>query len=76
MSPFFRHLENVSVKRNISYGVVEFHQIPIVLLPIVSSFASRPEKVDAKYFILLNVKYERWIQKLTIIVKITVADCF
>ncbi|EFO12792.2 hypothetical protein LOAG_15741 [Loa loa] len=39
------HLENISEERDTSYGIITFHRYPDVLLPIVSPFASRPEKV-------------------------------
>uniref|UniRef100_A0A158Q8Q4 VWFA domain-containing protein n=1 Tax=Elaeophora elaphi TaxID=1147741 RepID=A0A158Q8Q4_9BILA len=39
------YLENKSVDRDISYGIIEFHRYPVILLPITSPFASRPKKV-------------------------------
>ncbi|CAG9533971.1 unnamed protein product [Cercopithifilaria johnstoni] len=40
-----RYLANISIERNISYGVIEFHQSPVILLPITSTFASQYGKV-------------------------------
>uniref|UniRef100_A0A915PJB4 VWFA domain-containing protein n=1 Tax=Setaria digitata TaxID=48799 RepID=A0A915PJB4_9BILA len=40
-----RHLENVSVGRDASYGVIAFQRRPVILLPIASPSASQPEKV-------------------------------
>ncbi|KAL3997471.1 von Willebrand factor type A domain family protein [Acanthocheilonema viteae] len=40
-----RYLKNISVERDISYSVIEFHRNPVILLPILSPFASQPAKV-------------------------------
>lgn len=38
------------MRRKISYGIIEFHRDPVLLLPITSPFASHPEKVNFKCF--------------------------
>ncbi|VDM13888.1 unnamed protein product [Wuchereria bancrofti] len=45
ITDIIRYLEEISVGRNTSYGIIAFHQYPNVSLPIISPFASQPKKV-------------------------------
>ncbi|MCP9261050.1 hypothetical protein DINM_004146 [Dirofilaria immitis] len=45
ITDIIRHLENIWTGRDILYGIIAFHRHPVILLSIVSSSASQPEKV-------------------------------